>query len=144
KMEDFDQALIYMNAGKYEEAAKEFIEYINANETDPIGYLNFGNLLVLLEQYEEAERIFRKAIDLDSELATLSYSLGFLFYVHEKYRSAQTQSQVSILFRLDDIAVILFRCIFLWLVDHYTVPFPYLLQATELAPDEFDTKFQYC
>src|SRR5690625_6727583 len=75
-MEDFDQALIYMNEGKYEEAAKEFIEYINANETDPIGYLNFGNLLVLLEQYEEAERIFRKAIELDSELATGYYSLG--------------------------------------------------------------------
>src|SRR5699024_3952923 len=80
RKEHNDQALIYMNEGKYEEAAKEFIEYINANETDPIGYLTFGNLLVLLEQYEEAERIFRKAIDLDSELATGYYSLGNLFY----------------------------------------------------------------
>src|SRR5690625_6696991 len=96
-MEDFDQALIYMNEGKYEEAAKEFIEYINANETDPIGYLNFGNLLVLLEQYEEAERIFRKAIDLDSELATGYYSLGNLFYEQEMYRASQTQFQEAIL-----------------------------------------------
>src|SRR5699024_7828058 len=105
KMEDFDQALMNMNEGKYEEAAKELIEYMNANETDQSCYEKFGNLLVLLEQYEEAERIFRKAIDLDSAPATGYYSLGNLFYEQEMYRAAQTQFQEAILLGLDDADV---------------------------------------
>src|SRR5699024_7200332 len=114
KMEDFDQALIYMNEGKYEEAAKEFIEYINANETDPIGYLNFGNFHVLIEQYEEAERIFRKAIDLYSELDKGYYSINNLFYEQEMYRAAQTQFQEAIVLGLDDADVHFLQGMSLW------------------------------
>ena len=39
------QAIELMREKKYEEAAKLFIEIIEENPEDPIGYINFGNCI---------------------------------------------------------------------------------------------------
>ncbi|HEU0228409.1 MAG TPA: tetratricopeptide repeat protein, partial [Arachidicoccus soli] len=59
------QAIEFMREKKFEEAAKLFIEIIDENPEDPIGYINFGNVLELMHQHDKAERFYLKAIELD-------------------------------------------------------------------------------
>lgn len=46
----------HMQQGRYEEAVKCFHEAIEANPNDPIGYINFGNVLAAVGEEEKAIR----------------------------------------------------------------------------------------
>ena len=58
---------------RYEDAVKAFTEAIEQNPEDPIGYINFGNVLAAMNDIERAERFFQKAITLDEKAATAYY-----------------------------------------------------------------------
>ena len=45
----------------------------------PVGYINFGNLLMHMKDFEHAERFFNRAIELDANAATAYYGLGNLY-----------------------------------------------------------------
>ncbi|HEY9570419.1 MAG TPA: tetratricopeptide repeat protein, partial [Metalysinibacillus sp.] len=45
---------------RYDEAAQAFNDAIEANPEEAVGYINFGNLLAVLNDTERAERFFQK------------------------------------------------------------------------------------
>ena len=47
-MDKNQQGIEFMQQGKYEEAAKVFNEAIEENPNEPVAYINFGNVLLLL------------------------------------------------------------------------------------------------
>lgn len=61
-MDKTSQAIQYMQKQKFEEAAKLFNETIEDNPKDPIGYVNFGNLLMHMEDNDHAQQFFRKQL----------------------------------------------------------------------------------
>ena len=73
-------AIQYMEQGKMEEAAKIFGEMIEENPKDPIGYINFGNVLASMNDTERAIKFFERAIELDPQAATAYYGLGGIYY----------------------------------------------------------------
>ena len=88
-MEKNREAIRMMQEKKYEEAAKLFNEIIEENPNDPLGYINFGNLLVELQENERAERFFLKAIELDENAATAYYGLGNLYFEQNQFEQLQ-------------------------------------------------------
>ena len=54
-----------MQEGKWEEAAKIFMEAIDENPEDAVSYINFGNVLSAVGDGERALKFFLKAIELD-------------------------------------------------------------------------------
>ncbi len=81
---------------QYEEAAQAFNDAIEANPEEAVGYINFGNLLAVLNDTERAERFFQKAITLDDQAATAYYGLANLYYNNERYSEAATLYQKAI------------------------------------------------
>ena len=67
---------------------KLFTQAIEAEPEDAIGYVNFGNLLAVLDDTERAERFFQKAITVDETAATAYYGLANLYYNVERYAEA--------------------------------------------------------
>ena len=67
------QGIIAFKDKQYEEAAQFFTEAIENDPENPVGYINFGNLLATLNDVERAERFFQKAITVDEKSATAYY-----------------------------------------------------------------------
>ena len=50
-----------LQQGKFEEAIKYFNEAIEENPNDPVAYINFGNVLIAVNEREKAIRFFEKS-----------------------------------------------------------------------------------
>ena len=137
------QAILLMKERKYEEAAKLFNEIIEENPRDPIGYINFGNLLLDIDEKESAERFFLKAIDLDANAATAYYGLGNLHFEQENYQKAQEYFQKALESGLDEADVFYLLGLSLQNQEQFKLALPYLLRATELEPEDIVYLFQY-
>src|SRR5690625_1294103 len=87
-MDKNKEAIKRMQEQDYEQAGKLFTEIIEEQPDDPLGYINFGNLLLHIDDLERAERFFIKAIELDEKVATAYYGLGNLYYEQESYQQA--------------------------------------------------------
>lgn len=57
------QGIQYMQQGKYEEAVKCFHEAIEQQPNDPVGYINFGNVLAAVGEEEKAIRFFTRRLN---------------------------------------------------------------------------------
>ncbi|MED4164130.1 tetratricopeptide repeat protein, partial [Halalkalibacterium halodurans] len=80
-----EQGVRYMREGNYEEAAKAFNAAIEANPSDPIGFVNFGNLLGMVGELDKALVFFDKAIGLQEDCAPAYYGAGTIYYKQEKF-----------------------------------------------------------
>lgn len=59
---DFNEkGILAFQEKRYEDAAKAFTEAIENNPDDPIGYVNFGNLLAAMNDNERAGTFFPKS-----------------------------------------------------------------------------------
>src|SRR5690625_5628835 len=83
-MDNNQQALKYIKEQNFEKAAKLLDEAIENDPDDPLGYINFGNLLLHMNDFERAKRFFKKAIELEDRMATAYYSLGNLYFQDRK------------------------------------------------------------
>ncbi|MFD1609838.1 tetratricopeptide repeat protein [Oceanobacillus luteolus] len=142
-MEKNREAIRMMQEKKYEEAAKLFNEIIEENPSDPLGYINFGNLLVELQENERAERFFLKAIDLDENAATAYYGLGNLYFEQNQFEHAAKYLQHALDKGLEDAHVYYLLGLSLQNKEEFRLALPYLLRATELQPGETNYLFQY-
>ncbi|HHQ0971613.1 TPA: tetratricopeptide repeat protein, partial [Listeria innocua] len=52
-----------MQEGNLEEAVKLFTEVIEEHPSDPVGYINFGNVLLSMDDFERAELFFKRALE---------------------------------------------------------------------------------
>lgn len=83
-----------MQEGNLEEAVKLFTEVIEEHPSDPVGYINFGNVLLSMDDFERAELFFKRALELDDTVPAAYYSLGNLYYELERYQEAADSSKM--------------------------------------------------
>lgn len=79
--EHLQLGLSYEKKGIVEEAKKHYQE---ASKKDARGFLFLGNLYLNQENYEEAEKFYKKAIDKNKELADAYNNLGWLYYLKKE------------------------------------------------------------
>lgn len=141
-MENQQKAIQLMKERKFDEAANLFNAYIEENPKDPVGYVNFGNLLMHMREYDRALRFYEKAIQLDEKTATAHYGIGNVLFDQEKYSDAQHHYQNALTHKLDVSDVHFMLGLSLQYQELHTLALPYLLRAVELEPDE-EKEFQY-
>lgn len=128
---------------RLEEAAKAFNDAIEANPDDPIGYVNFGNLLATMNDVERAERFFQKAITLDETAATAYYGLANLYYNVDRFVEAAKLYQKSIEHGIEgaDAYYMLAKCF--EKEEQPKLALPYMQRAAELAPEDIQIRLAY-
>lgn len=137
------QGIQYMQEGKYEEAAKIFNETIEENPSEPVGYINFGNVLTEVGEYEKAIRFYQKALELDEKAAAAYYSLGNLYYETEKLIEAKDMFEAAIRHGLDHSDAYFMLGLTLMALDQAKLAMPYLQRTVELNPNDVDARFQF-
>lgn len=131
-----------MKEGKWEEAAKAFMEVIEANPTDAVAYINFGNVLSAVGDPEKALKFFEKAIELGGGGAAY-YSAGALYYEKEKYDEARKSFEQAIkegLHTSDNYFMLGMTFIH---TGATRLALPYLQRAVELNENDAEALFQY-
>ncbi|KGR74989.1 tetratricopeptide repeat protein [Ureibacillus manganicus] len=128
---------------RYEEAAKAFTEAIDNEPNNPIGYVNFGNLLAAMNDIERAERFFQKAITVDETTATAYYGLAGLYYDSERYIEAAKLYQKSIDFGIEGADAYYMLAKSFEREEKYKLALPYMQRAAELAPDDIQIRLSY-
>ncbi|MCW1927039.1 tetratricopeptide repeat protein [Bhargavaea beijingensis] len=130
----------------YEEAVKAFTEAIDANPDDPIGYINFGNLLASIGREEEAlkaEKFFQKALALDPGSMTAVYGLAGLYYNLDRYEEAARLYEKAIRGGIEgaDAPYMLGKS--LERTGKLKLALPYMQRARELSPDDLQIRLSY-
>ncbi len=136
------QAINLMKENKLEEAAKLFIEIIDENPEDPVGYINFGNVLELMQQHDKAERFYLKAIELDEKSATAFVGLGKLYYGQNMLTESEKMFQHSLKLGIEDSEIFYLLGMIHVKRKDLILAIPFLQRAAELSTDA-EIKFQY-
>lgn len=128
---------------RYEDAAKAFNDAIENNPNDAIGYVNFGNLLAVINDIERAERFFQKAITLDEKTATAYYGLANLYYNSERYIEAAKLYQKSIDYGIQGADAYYMLAKSFEREEKYKLALPYMQRAAEIAPKDLQIRLSY-
>jgi len=138
-----EQGIAHMKNEAFEEAATAFNQAIETEPDNPTGYINFGNLLVHINDYQRAEHFFLRALEKDAEAATAYYGLGNLYFETEKYKRAIENYQQALTLGLDE-ADVHFMIGLSHLNRHEpTFALPFMMRAKELAPTDQEILMQY-
>ena len=131
-----------MQEGKWEEAAKAFMEEIEKNPKDAVAYINFGNVLSAVGDPEKALKFFQKAIELGGGGAAY-YSAGALCYESEQYDDAKNMFEQALKAGLhsSDNYFMLGMC--LVNLGNSRLALPYLQRSVELNDSDSEALFQY-
>lgn len=138
-----EQAIEWMKQQKYEQAAKLFNEIIEQHPEDPLGYINFGNLLMHVNDLDRAMSFFNKAIEIDRQVPAGYYGLGNLYYEQENYPKAQENFQQAIELGLDVGDVYYMLGMSMNQQNLKALAIPYLQRAAELDDNDEAKLFQY-
>lgn len=128
---------------RYEDAAKAFTEAIESNPDDAIGYVNFGNLLAVMNDVERAERFFQKAIAVDEATATAYYGLANLYYNVERYIEAAKLYQKAIEHGIEGADAYYMLAKSFEREEKVKLALPYMQRAAELAPEDLQIRLSY-
>lgn len=142
-MDKNSKAILYMRENKLDKAAKLFDEIIAENPDDPVGYINFGNLLQHIQEFDRAIKFYEKAITLDDNAATAYYGLGGIYYEQSKFEEAQKNYQKAISLGLDEADVYYMLGMTFQQQSQYKLSLPYLQRASELNGNDMEILFQY-
>src|SRR5690606_16767114 len=137
-----ERGIAFMKEQNYEQAAKMFHEAIEQNPKDPTGFINFGNLLGIVGDFDRALTFFDRAIELDENAATAYYGAGTIYYKQDQFEEAIKMFKYASM-RLDDADVH-----FMLGMSYYQLgALPYALaslqRTVELDPEDVDGRFQY-
>lgn len=92
---------------------------------------------------ERAARFYDRAIEIDSNVPTVYYSYGNLYYQAQEYTKAAQKFQMALEKGLDEADVYFMLGISLLNQGEAKLAMPYLLTATEKNPDDIEAWFQY-
>ncbi|MEG0260017.1 MAG: tetratricopeptide repeat protein [Lysinibacillus sp.] len=138
-----EQGIKAFQEKRYEDAAQFFTQAIETEPDNVIGYVNFGNLLAVLEDTERAERFFQKAITVDETAATAYYGLANLYYNAERFEEAAKLYEKSLQHQIEgaDVYYMLGKCF--ERLENNKLALPYLQRAVELAPEDVQSRLAY-
>lgn len=128
---------------RYEDAAQAFNDAIEQSPNDPVGYVNFGNLLATLNDVERAERFFQKAITVDEKAATAYYGLANLYYNAERFIEAAKLYQKSIEHGIEGADAYFMLAKSFEREGNTKLALPYMQRAAELAPEDVEIRLAY-
>ena len=128
---------------RYEDAAQAFNDAIEQNPNDPVGYVNFGNLLATLNDVERAERFFQKAIAVDEKAATAYYGLANLYYNEERFIEAAKLYQKSVDHGIEGADAYFMLAKSFEREGNTKLALPYMQRAVELAPEDIEIRLAY-
>lgn len=127
----------------YESAVKLLMDHIEAYPEDPLGYINFGNALLQMNDLTGAKACFEKVLLIDSNMAEAYFGLGSVYYEQllftragESFEKALSQGLATA-----DTHYMLGRT--LLAQGHKELAMPYLLRGMELDPSDTEIAFQY-
>lgn len=138
-----EQGIKAFQEKRYEDAVKAFNDAIEQNPNDPIGYINFGNVLAAMNEIERAERFFQKAITLDEKAATAYYGLANLYYNAERYIEAAKLYQKSIEYGIEGADAYYMLAKSFEKENQIKLALPYMQRAKELAPEDLQIRLSY-
>lgn len=138
-----EQGILAFKEKRYEDAAQAFTQAIETDAENPVGYINFGNLLATLNDIERAERFFQKAITVDEKSATAYYGLANLYYNAERYTEAAKLYEKSIQNGIEgaDAYYMLAKCF--EREENFKLALPYMQRAAELAPEDVQIRLAF-
>ncbi|MUV39540.1 putative UDP-N-acetylglucosamine--peptide N-acetylglucosaminyltransferase SEC [Lentibacillus sp. JNUCC-1] len=142
-MNKTETAIQYMQVKDYEKAAQVFGEIIQEHPDDPVGYINFGNLLTHIKEYQRAGQFFEEAIRLDPQAGAAYYGFGTILFEQEQYAEARKQFQQALSCGLEEGDVHYSLGMTFYKENQSRLAIPYLMRASELLPDDMDVAFQY-
>ncbi len=128
---------------RYDEAAQAFNDAIEQNSNDPVGYINFGNLLATMNDTERAERFFQKAITVDETAATAYYGLANLYYNAERFVEAAKLYQKSIDHGIEGADAYFMLAKSFEREGNQKLALPYMQRAAEIAPEDIEIRLGY-
>lgn len=126
-------AFHYQQQGLLAKAAEEFAAVANLAD-DYFAHFNLGYVLIELERYDEAEREFRRCLELDPGDAAAQLELAYIHAARGEYATALTLLETPRQRYYDDWAVfhLLGRCLFQ--LQRYDEAQQAWQQALALAP----------
>jgi tetratricopeptide (TPR) repeat protein len=142
-MNNFELGVKALQEGNLEEAASHLTKEIEENPTNALAYLNFGQLLLELQDVERACRFFEKALELDAELAPAHYMVGNVYFEDGKFELAKKHFQHCVKLGMDesDVHFMIGLCCVNNGEDRFALPF--FQRAIELNPEDIEAVFQY-
>lgn len=141
---DKNQAGInFMKDGKWEEAAQTFMEAIEEMPSDPVAYINFGNVLTALGDNERAMNFYNKAISLDENATAAYYSKGNVYYEVQSFEKAKNMFEQAMKKGLETGDNYFMLGMSLVQLEKSRLALPYLQRSTELLENDPEAHFQY-
>ncbi len=142
-MNELDLGILAIQNKDYEQAVCHFNNAIEEEPNNPLGYINFGNLLARMNEIERAERFFQKALTLDEQSATAYYGLANLYYEQERFEEAAKLYEKAIKFNIQgaDACFMLGKCF--ERLGNPKLALPYLQRAAELEPEDIQIRLSY-
>mgnify|MGYP000187483029 FL=1 len=142
-MNELDLGILAIQNKDYEQAVVHFNNAIEEEPNNPLGYINFGNLLARMNEIERAERFFQKALTLDEQSATAYYGLANLYYEQERFEEAAKLYGKAIKFNIQgaDAYFMLGKCF--ERLGNPKLALPYLQRAAELEPEDIQIRLSY-
>lgn len=142
-MNELDLGILAIQNKDYEQAVVHFNNAIEEEPNNPLGYINFGNLLARMNEIERAERFFQKALTLDEQSATAYYGLANLYYEQERFEEAAKLYEKAIKFNIQgaDAYFMLGKCF--ERLGNPKLALPYLQRAAELEPEDIQVRLSY-
>jgi len=83
--------ITYMREGKYNTAMDRLQKAIRQDPTNPLAYSSMALLNMRLEQLDEAEKNFEKALKIDPESSAIRNNYGALLCQSKRFKAAQEQ-----------------------------------------------------
>ena len=131
-----------MKEGNWEEAAKAFMEAIEAAPEDAVAYINFGNVLSAVGDPDKALRFFQRAIELGGG-GSAYYSAGALLFEKEQFDVAKNMFDLAMKDGLDNSDNYFMLGMCLLNLEQPRLALPYLQRSIELNPNDSEAFFQY-
>ncbi len=100
---DIERGLSLFSRGNYADALVIFNEALAQDKDIPILYTNIGWSYIQLKQYEQAERIYRQALEHGIESAEIHTNLGLVSYHQGAF--AKAEQELLIALKLDEGSV---------------------------------------
>ncbi|MCZ2259404.1 tetratricopeptide repeat protein [Sporosarcina sp. G11-34] len=132
-----------LQEGAYEKAVEAFMQAIEKEPKDAVGYINLGNVFASLGDAEKGEPFFQQAIVLDPEAGTAYYGLANLYYNKERYEEAAKLYETAIRKGIDQSDAYFMLAKSLERMDKVKLALPYMQRAAELAPEDLEIRLSY-
>jgi tetratricopeptide (TPR) repeat protein len=88
----FDEGVALSNAGKSEEAIAKFNEVIGIAPKCASCYANIGSIHLRAQQYDEAEKAYKQALEIDAEMVPAYTGLMNVYNAQRKFDLAETMA----------------------------------------------------